>query len=356
MAIVQNLVIDDFGLHLGKHSERLQVMRLGEGTPSERLVQEAPLLHLESVTVTGRGISLSADAIEACTERGIPLFFLDSLGRPYASLYSAGLTGTVLTRRAQLAALASDLDGEVYGRRGVAAALAFAEGKIRNQANLLRYMGKYRKEADPELYQEIDRRAGEVAAHLTGLEKLAGAARVADIRFELLGIEGRAAQSYWSAIKQILPEEYGWPGRRHRGARDPVNAALNYGYGILYSQVERALVLAGLDPYGGFVHVDRPGKPSLALDVIEEFRQPVVDRTVFGLVNKRVALEQDERGLLTQQTRRNLAEKVLARLEAADRYEKKRLPVRAILQSQARHLATFLREERKPYRPFVASW
>jgi CRISPR-associated protein Cas1 len=356
MTIIQHLIVDEFGVHVGRHSERLQVMRIGEGTPSERMVQQASLIHLETVVVTGRGVSLSADAIEACTERGIPIFFLDSLGRPYAALYSAGLTGTVLTRRAQLAALASDLDGETYGRRGVAVALAFAEGKIRNQANLLRYMGKYRKEAAPELYQEIERRASEVRGHLTGLESLAGAVRVDDIRFQVLGIEGRAAQRYWSAIKQVLPEEAGWPGRKGRGARDPVNSALNYGYGILYSQVERALVLAGLDPYGGFIHVDRPGKPSLALDLIEEFRQAVVDRTVFGLINKRVKLEQDERGLLAKETRRKLADQVLARLEAPARYKKKRLPLRAILQGQARHLATFLREERGRYEPFVADW
>jgi CRISPR-associated protein Cas1 len=162
MAIIQHLIVDEFGVHVGRHSERLQVMRIGEGTPSERMVQQAPLLHLETVVVTGRGISVSADAIEACTERGIPIFFLDSLGRPYAALYSSGLTGTVLTRRAQLAALAADLHGEAPGRRGVAVALAFAEGKIRNQANLLRYMGKYRKEAAPELFVEIDRGAGQV--------------------------------------------------------------------------------------------------------------------------------------------------------------------------------------------------
>jgi CRISPR-associated protein Cas1 len=356
MAIVQHLIVDGFGVHVGKHSERLQVMRIGEGTPSERMVQQAPLLHLETVVVTGRGISVSADAIEACTERGIPIFFLDSLGRPYAALYSAGLTGTVLTRRAQLAALASDLDRETCGQRGVRVALAFAEGKIRNQANLLRYMGKYRKEADPLLYEEIERGAGEVVAHLADLEALSGAARVGDIRFEILGIEGRAAQRYWKAIKRMLPEEYGWPGRKGRGAKDPVNSALNYGYGILYSQVERALVLAGLDPYGGFIHVDRPGKPSLVLDLIEEFRQAVVDRTVFGLANKGMKLEQDERGLLAKGTRRALADKVLARLEGAARYEKRRLPLRGVVQSQARHLATFLRGERDRYEPFVAGW
>jgi CRISPR-associated protein Cas1 len=356
MAIVQHLVVDQYGVHVGKHSERLQVMRIGEGTPSERMVQQAPLLHLETVVVTGRGISLSADAIAACTERGIPIFFLDSLGRPYAALYSAGLTGTVLTRRAQLAALALDTEEDAYSRRGVHVALAFAQGKIRNQANLLRYMGKYRKEADSELFREIDRCAGEVLAHLDDLKRLASAKHVDDVRFELLGIEGRAAQQYWRAIKQIVPGEYGWPGRKRRGAKDPVNSALNYGYGILYSQVERALVLAGLDPYGGFIHVDRPGKPSLVLDLIEEFRQAVVDRTVLGLANKRVKLAQDERGLLTKETRRKLADKVLARLEGAARYEKRRRPLRAILQSQARHLATFLRGERDRYEPFVAGW
>jgi CRISPR-associated protein Cas1 len=356
MAIIQHLIVDEFGVHVGKHSERLQVMRIGEGTPSERMIEQAPLMHLETVVVTGRGISLSADAIEACTERGIPLFFLDSLGRPYAALYSAGLTGTVLTRRAQLAALTSGLDRELCARRGVQAALAFAEGKIRNQANLLRYMGKYRKEADPDLYEEIDHCAEQVLGHLEALGELAGAAQMDDVRFEVLGVEGRAAQWYWKAVKQVLPEEYGWPGRKRRGAKDPVNSTLNYGYGILYSQVERALVLAGLDPYGGFLHVDRPGKPSLVLDLIEEFRQAVVDRTVFGLVNKRFKIEQDKRGLLIKETRRKLADKVLARLEKPARYEKRRLPLRAIIQSQARHLATFLRGERDRYEPFVASW
>ena len=234
MAVIRHLVVDEFGVHIGKHSERLQVMRIGDGTPSERMVTQAPLLHLETVVVSGRGVSVSADAIEACTERGIPIFFLDSLGRPYASLYSAGLTGTVLTRRAQLAALAADVDVEGCGRRGVEAALAFAEGKIRNQATLLRYVAKYRKEADPACYEVLDASAGEVLAHLDELAGLAGATRIADVRFELLGIEGRAAQRYWHGVRRVLPEAYGWPGRRGRGARDQINSALNYGC-LLYT-------------------------------------------------------------------------------------------------------------------------
>lgn len=347
MAIVQHLIVDEFGVHLSKHSGRLKVMRLGEGTPSERLVQQAPLLHLESVLIAGRGISLSADAVEACCERGIPIYFVSGLGRPYAALYSAGLTGTVETRRAQL--LAYD------DRRSLTLALAFAEGKIHNQATLLKYMAKYRKEADPDLFAALNQAATEVQAHVDDLGQLKGE-KAADVRERLMGIEGRAAQRYWSAVKKVLPESYSWPGRRGRGARDPINAALNYGYGILYSQVERAIVLAGLDPYAGFVHTDRPGKPSLVLDLIEEFRAPAVDRTVFGLANKRVPLEQDERGLLTKETRRTLAEKVLARLESPARYERKRHPLRAIIQMQARHVATFVRRDRAAYEPFADTW
>jgi CRISPR-associated protein Cas1 len=77
-----------------------------------------------------------------------------------------------------------------------------------------------------------------------------------------------------------MPEQYDWPGREGRGAQDPLNSLLNYGYGILYGQVEQAIILAGLDPYAGFLHADRPGKPSLTLDLIEEFRQVAIDRVV----------------------------------------------------------------------------
>ena len=347
MAIVQHLVVDEYGAFIGKHSGRLQVMRGGEGTPSERLLQEAPLLHLENVLVSGRGISLSADAIEACTKEGIPIHFVDWRGRPYASLYAAGLTGTVLTRREQL--LAYD------DARGLQLAIAFAQGKIRNQAGFLRYMAKYREESAPELFRELRLCADEVRDHLEELRHLDGHV-IDEARGQILSSEGRAAQKYWGALKQVLPERYGWPGRRGRGAKDAINSALNYGYGILYGQIERALVLAGLDPYGGFIHADRPGKPSLVFDLIEEFRQVVVDRTVVGMANKKMTFTLDDKGLLTKETREVLADKVLARLEAAERYERKRQPLRAIIQSQARHIATFVRGDREAYDPFIARW
>ena len=347
MPIIQHLISDEFGSHIGKYQGRLKVTRKKE------VLAQAPLLHLENVTISNNGVSISADAIRACTEHGIPIHFISGTGNPYAALYSAGLTGTVLTRREQLLAY-NDL-------RAVHLALQFVGGKIQNQGALLKYIAKYRKENAPDVYQELRWLAGEVIDHMEELCALDFLAprehyHIDDTRGQILSIEGRAAQKYWQGIKQVLPAHLAWPGRQGRGARDPFNSALNYGYGILYSQVQRAIVLAGLDPFGGYIHVDRPGKPSLVLDLIEEFRPPVVDRTILGLVNKGVKIEQDERGFLTDKTRRFLAEKIIGRLETNEQYEKKRYPLRVIIQKQARHLATFVRRERDAYDPFVAAW
>ena len=348
--IVQHLIVEEYGSYVTKHSERLVV------TKKDATLIQAPLLHLEGVLIASSGVSISAEAVRECAERGIPIHFVSGTGSAYASLYSSGLTGTVQTRRAQLEALRD--------RRGLSVALAFIGGKINSQANLLKYVAKYRKEAAPSLYEALRLSASEVLDSQIELEEFAKRPEIAagekasidDWRFELLSIEGRAAQKYWSAVRLALPDDCEWPGREGRGATDPVNAALNYGYGILYGQIERALVLAGLDPYAGFVHVDRPGKPSLTLDAIEEFRQAVVDRTIIGLFNKGTKIDQDDQQRLMPEARRMLAEKVLERLESAEPYEQKRLPLRAIIQSQARHLAMFLRGERAAYEPFVVSW
>ena len=192
-----------------------------------------------------------------------------------------------------------------------------------------------------------------------------------------MNLEGRAAALYWECVQRLLPAGR-FTTRNHQGAVDDVNALLNYGYGILYSQVWSALTLAGLEPFAGFLHVDRPGKPSLVLDFIEEFRQPVVDRVVFAMINKRFKVEWEDpdsdtakaahqsskpdaeteiptQRRLSQATRRALADRVLARLQETERFERKAQKLCNIIQLQARHLAMHLRRERE-YHPFTATW
>lgn len=339
--IVEHLIADTFGTFIGKHNQRLRI------TKQQETLVEAPLLHLRSVQIINNGISVSADALEVCCEQGIPFFFMDAQGRCYASVYAAGLGATVLTRRKQFLAY----DDE----RGLAIAKAVTLSKLHNQAATLKYMAKNRKESAPEIYNELRLTADEIRDARGQIEALGGN-RIEDVRDIIMGIEGNAGQRYWSAVRLIIPDTYEWTTRQHRGAKDPVNSLLNYGYGILYTRTEQALVLAGLDPYAGFLHADRPGKPSLVLDFIEEFRQVVVDRVVFGLVARSFKIDQHDDGKLTIETRRSLVEHLLVHLDSNMRYDGKRFPLRTIIQSQARRMAAFLRGESSTYRPFEGEW
>ena len=154
------LIVEGKGMFLGKHQGRLRV------TKERQTVAEVPLIHLERVIVVDGGVAISSDVVRVCSEEGIPIHFLGQLGNAVASLYSAGLTGTVLTRRAQLLAYEREI--------GVTLAKAFVTGKLENQANLLRYMAKYRKEINSDLYKEMMLVAVEMRDYLYELEQLKG--------------------------------------------------------------------------------------------------------------------------------------------------------------------------------------
>lgn len=352
----QVLLVEEFGCYISKHSERIQVKQ------KDKILVEMPVMDLDQILLLSGGVSLSSDAIRLCAENGIPITLLTRSGKVYSRVISAEMGGTVRTRREQLLAY---LDA-----RGVHLAKTFASGKMLNQAILLKYISKYRKQTDADVFSQARIAASQIIALTEQVRALTceqdtvrpngsslsnGVAPIDALRPQLLNLEGRAAAIYWEAIKKLLIGDFEFQGREGRGSTELVNAALNYGYGVLYSQIDQAIVLAGLDPYGGFVHVDRAGKPSLVLDLVEEFRQPVVDRTIFALLNKGVELKQDEQGKFTDKARRLLADKVLERLESEEPYEGKRHKLRTIIQMQARHLATFVRGEGK-YQSFVGRW
>lgn len=312
------------------------------GTWRERVV---PLSRLRSVTVTGRGITISSDLIAALVERGISLSFLTGRGDPVAQLSSPGLGGTVQTRRSQIAAADSPL--------GVQLAVEFIRGKLRNQKHQLQYSGKYLKASDPARYERLVRKIKAMAGLRKQLREFQ-AESLSAVRDKLMGYEGTGARVYWEGVTILLEGRVEFPGRSTRGAIDPVNSALNYGYGILYGQVSGAVVNAGLELYAGFLHVDRPGKPSLVLDLVEEFRAPIVDRTILAIINQGIAIETDDHGLTTS-TRKLISHRILERLSTPVPYEGKRWPLGTIIQNQARHLAVAVRGERD-YRAFASRW
>lgn len=333
------IIVSEFGAFIGKKSERLMIKQ------GKDVVQQIPFHDVQSIIITGPGVSISTDVIQECMEHGIQIDFLTFSGKPYAKLTSPYLSGTVITRREQLLAY--------HEKRGLKLACAFIEGKLRNQHGLLHYFARYRKAEDPATFEaiaEMESKILEIAGELATIEGNC----VDDVREQLLSIEGRAGAVYWEGIRKLLAGKIDFETREHRGASDPFNSLLNYGYGILYSTVWGAVVLAGLEPFAGFIHTDRPGKPSLCLDLVEVFRQRVVDRTVVSLVSKGTAIKL-QNGMLTDQTRRKLIDSIQERLESRETYHGKQHKLRTIIQLQARQIASFLRGE-TDYKPFIGRW
>jgi CRISPR-associated protein Cas1 len=336
---MSQIIISGFGAFLSKKSERLIVKQGGKA------VYEFPLFRINELVVASKGISLSSDLISELCQRGIRLSFLSGNGRPYAMISSPMLTATIISRREQILAF--------NDHRGLEFSRIIVQGKIKNQEKLLRYFGKYLKQSSPEKFNKICR----IAEKLKSLQHKARSIKGANIqeaRDSLNGLEGTSGRLYWAGVKEIIGEKIEFLGRVHQGAIDEVNSLLNYGYGILYSTVWGAVLNAGLEPFAGFLHTDRPGKPSLVLDLVEEFRQPVVDRVVISHINLGMAIKMKE-GLLDSETRKTIGAKVLERLDSTVVFQNKTYKIRSIIQLQARNLVAFLRGERT-YKTFSFKW
>src|SRR5581483_3087924 len=178
------------GAFVGKHSERLRVTVRGT------VVAEHPLLDVGRVLLVGQGLSISADAVRACAERGIRVDFLSGRGEPYASLFSPVPNATAATRRAQLAAPDN-------GRAATLVA-AIAAAKMTNQANLLKYAVKNWRVARPDLFE----RARALLPPLRGRP-------IEAVRAALGAAEARASRAYWSGFGRLL-RRVDWPGRQHQ--------------------------------------------------------------------------------------------------------------------------------------------
>lgn len=352
--MTRTIVVSGYGTFVGKRSERLLLRDSGSGgrrkvgaeagAASAPAEQEIPLFRVGEILVPPRGVTISTDLVQEAVSRGIPITFLTSGGQPYAMLTSPMLTATTQTRRAQLRAL----DGD----RGATLAKGLVAAKLRNQASLLVYFAKAERE-EPTRRTRILEAAAEVRKARRLAIEVEGN-RPDFVRERLLGAEGLGARAYWGGVKALLEGKCEFEGRKGRGAVDPVNALLNYGYGILSSRIWAAVMLAGLDPFAGFLHTDRPGKPSLVLDLMEEMRAPAVDRAVLAHVRLGEPVRFEGR-LLHEETRRRIADGVLERLEAKVTVRGKRLQLGSVIQRQARSVAVFLRGE-GDYRPFSMTW
>lgn len=237
------------------------------------LKARVPVHKLQGLVCFGQ-VSISPYLMAHCAENGITITYLNQFGK-FLARVEGPVSGNVLLRRTQ------HLTGADRGK-SVVIAKTLLSGKLYNQrAVLKRYLRDYGDKPN----------AGEMAAELATAEK-----RVArclhqlsdcDTIDTLMGREGEAAQVYFGVFRHLIRQPgFSFDARRRRPPTDPVNALLSFCYTLLIHDCRSALESTGLDPASGFLHQLRSGRPSLALDLAEEFR-PIVDRFVLSLINKR---------------------------------------------------------------------
>ena len=226
---------------------------------------------VESILIT-TSATITTDAIKMAVDNNIDIVFLDHFGNPYGRVWHGKLGSTTLIRRRQL---------EMYdGEGGLELAKSWIIQKTDNQIELLKRLAKNRPEKRELLKSKVEK----IKYFKKQMERMTG--KIEDKRQFALGFEGMSSRIYFEGLSDILPGKFKFVDRTRMPARDAFNCLLNYGYGVLYSRVEKACIIAGLDPYIGFMHTDNYNKKSFVFDIIEPFRM-YIDQTVVNLFSKR---------------------------------------------------------------------
>lgn len=311
----------------------------------ERVLAKVPLRAIESILCFSyKGASPAL--LGKCSEFGVSVSFYSPRGRYYCSVF-ADNNRNVLLRRQQYR-----LADNETAACGIAS--SFVVGKIFNARWVLE-----RATRDHALRVNVPRLKGQSALLAESMEQ----ARVASDTKTLRGIEGSAAKVYFHVFDDLIlvdKDDFYFEQRSRRPPLDRMNALLSFIYVLLSGDCKAALQGVGLDPYVGFLHVDRPGRASLALDLVEELRPSLADRFALSLVNTRVVKEDDfqlrENGgvFLTDRGRKTVLSSWQKRKndQITHPFLKEKIPWGLVPYVQALLLARYIRGDLDAYPPF----
>ena len=306
-------------------------------------------LHMLGGLVAFGPVLLTPALIGACASRGIVISLLDRAGR-FEARIEGPVAGNVLLRRAQYR----------QAEAGVEIVRSIVMGKIANQRSVLRRAIRDHGEETPAARAALEAATDRIAMILRRVQH-------ADSTTDALrGSEGEAANIYFAVFDHLIrnPDPgLRWTARSRRPPRDPMNALLSFLYTLLTHECRSACETVGLDPAVGFLHRDRPGRPSLALDLMEELRAPMADRLALSLVNLRQLREGDFRRmdggavLLSDDARKTVltAWQERKREERVHDFLAERAPLGLVPYLQAQLLARHLRGDIDAYPPWFWS-
>lgn len=305
-----------------------------------------PLHNIEAIVTSGY-LGASPALMRKCAEKNIGITFLTNSGK-FGSRVTGGTTGNVTLRKKQYRLSDSETESLAIARH-------FIIGKLYNQRWMLERMTRENPmRIDVERFKQI---SGELKKYIEAIRQ------VGDLE-SLRGIEGQAANRYFLLFDQMILQQksdFGFYGRNRRPPLDNVNAMLSLAYTLLAQECAAALETVGLDPYVGFMHQDRPGRASLALDLMEELRGVYADRFVLTLINKKIVTKKDfikkESGavILTDEARRLFFQKWQEKKQEQIQHPflGEKINWGLVPYAQALLLSRYLRDDLDGYPPFL---
>ncbi len=225
--------------------------------------------HKISSIILSVSAALSTDAVKLALMNNIDIIFTHADGHPMGRIWHSKLGSTTKIRKRQLEAS--------LGKEAVTFTKKLILEKMNNQLEFIKDLKKHRSQMADYLDDKINK-IERLAITLSNLQT----DKIELIADTVRGLEGTAGRLYFETISYVLPEQYQFAGRSMRPAKDAFNAFLNYGFGVLYARVEKCLMIAGLDPYVGFLHRDDYNQKSMVFDFIEPYRI-FVETAVFRL-------------------------------------------------------------------------
>ncbi|BBD44565.1 CRISPR-associated endonuclease Cas1 [Petrimonas sulfuriphila] len=259
------LIINTYGTYVHVKDDLFEVSLTKDGEKQKH--------HFASQKVTSilmsKGAALSTDAIILAMKNNIDIIVFEYDGMPIGRFWHSKPGSTSKIRKQQLDASLNEI--------GVHWTKSWLTKKIENQIEFLKRLKSHRLTSAEQIQEKIEIIKG-ISLKINGLK----GSKIEDIDSTLRGLEGTSGRVYFRVLSSLLAERYQFEGRSFRPAADPFNAFLNYAYGVLYSRVEKVLVIAGLDPYVGFMHRDDYNMKSMVFDFIEPYRT-YAEEVVFKL-------------------------------------------------------------------------
>lgn len=329
------LYVTEPGARIEKEYRRLLV------TKDDKMLLRIPLQRISQVVLVGR-VGTTTPALHALLQMDIPLLLTSRSGKTLGRLLPPTAANLPLRQ-------------EQYRRNDdkdfcLTLARAIVSGKIRNQRVMAQRLNRRR----PALQAQ---------ATLDDMNQALRKAKGAQALDVLMGIEGQAARQYFGLLRKAFDPGWAFTKRTRRPPKDPVNALLSLGYTFLGHAIMSALEVVGLDPYLGFFHAEKYGRPALALDLVEEFRAPIVDSLTLSLFNHRLLDEKDFQpavkgdGIyLSDKGLRIFITKFNQRLESqvTPRSLGRKISYRKLFEVQARKLVHLIQGRSDTYKPFQA--